>query len=176
MLWNIADFQTLPLTAAECRAANLPAGLMSTRAIDLFPGARDPKAALAGLLLLYGHWGASHQISQDVYSVEGSYWHAIAHRIEPDSQNAAYWFRRVGVHPIFKALYVDAQSCLSSSKTGWRLRNEWDPYLFIQWCNEARNQPGSEKERVARRLQRLECAHLFTWCTMKIKGLLPESA
>jgi len=171
MLWNIADFQTLPLTAAECQPCVLPSGLLSTSLTELFPDARDPKAALAGFLLLQGHWDASHQISQDVPTAEGSYWHAIAHRIEPDAQNAGYWFGRVGDHPIFAAILAEAQTCLSSSKTGWRLKDEWDPYLFINWCDEARGLPGSKKDRLARQIQRLECDHLFAWCTVKIKGL-----
>ncbi len=83
---------------------------MSTPVEELFPDARDGKAALAGLFLLYGHWDLSHQISQDVTSREGSYWHAIAHRLEPDSWNSSYWFRRVGEHPIFSGLYYGCES------------------------------------------------------------------
>ena len=35
-------------------------------------------------MLLLGDWERSHELSQDNPSREGSYWHAIAHRIEPD--------------------------------------------------------------------------------------------
>ncbi len=169
MLWNPADFQNLPLSASECVPKELPAGLMSTPAEQLFPDARDSMAALAGLLLLYGHWDLSHQVSQDVASREGSYWHAIAHRIEPDSWNSGYWFKRVGEHPIFPRLYADCEALLDPSKTGWRLESTWNPSLFIEWCDEARPLRGSEKHALACRIQRLECDHLFSWCSLKTK-------
>jgi hypothetical protein len=173
MPWNAADFQTLPLTAAECKRKNLPAGLMATSAEQLFPHARDAKAALAGALLLYGHWDLSHQVAQDVETREGSYWHAIAHRIEPDSWNSGYWFRRVGEHPIFNALFKDAENVLAAAKTGWRLKKSWDPYLFIEWCDEARGTSNAEKIRAACAIQRLECEHLFHWCSLN--GLDPTA-
>ena len=167
MLWNAADFQTVPLNASECKPKDLPAGLMSTPPERLFASARDAKAALAGLLLLYGHWDLSHQVSQDIESREGSYWHAIAHRIEPDSSNAQYWFRRVGEHPIFGSIYDDAKTLLASANIGWRLKGSWDPFLFIAWCDEARKHPGSEEHRLAGEIQRVECDRLFSWCTAK---------
>ena len=144
---------------------------MSTPVEQLFPDARDAKAALAGLLLFYGHWDLSHQVSQDVESPEGSYWHAIAHRIEPDSSNAGYWFGRVGDHPIFGSIYTAAKALLSSANTGWRLKNSWDPHLFIAWCDEGRSLIGSEKHRLACEIQHLECNRLFAWCALKTKGL-----
>ena len=67
---------------------------MSADPKKLFPHARDAPAALSGLVLMAGHWDLSHQIAQDISSREGSYWHAIAHRIEPDSPNSGYWFRQ----------------------------------------------------------------------------------
>lgn len=169
MLWIPADFQNLPLSASECVPKELPAGLMSTPAEKLFPEARDAQAALAGLLLLYGHWDLSHQVSQDVDSREGSYWHAIAHRIEPDSWNSGYWFKRVGEHPVFPHLHKETEALLNASTTAWHLRKCWDPSLLIQWCDEARTIPQSEKYALARQIQRLECDYLFSWCSMKTK-------
>src|SRR6516162_5234245 len=52
-------------------------------------------ACLAGLWLFHDFLDESHKISQDIDTVEGSYWHGILHRREPDYSNAAYWFRRV---------------------------------------------------------------------------------
>src|SRR5438045_1918754 len=63
-----------------------------------------PQTARAGLLLYFGFWDAAHEIAQAIENAEGSYWHAIVHRQEPDAANAAYWFRQVGPHPIFPAL------------------------------------------------------------------------
>ena len=169
MLWNAADFQTPPLTAAECKPKDLPTGLMSTPTELLFPNARDARAALAGVLLLYGHWELSHQVAQDVRTREGSYWHAIAHRMEPDSWNSGYWFRQVGEHPIFTGLYKDAESVLAGADIGWQLKKTWDPQLFIDWCDEARRVSDGGKTRAACAIQRLECERLFSWCSVKTK-------
>jgi hypothetical protein len=97
-------------------------------ASELFPGARQPDAALSGLFLLLNCWNASHHISQEIHSKEGSYWHGIAHRMEPDSWNAAYWFRQVGTHPIFPELYGQAQQILEEQRRGsheahWQLND-----------------------------------------------------
>src|SRR5437868_5279501 len=61
-------------------------------------------ACLAGLWLYHNFLDESHAISQDLDTVEGSYWHALMHRREPDYSNAKYWFRRVRDHAIFNEL------------------------------------------------------------------------
>ncbi|MDQ2841754.1 MAG: hypothetical protein M3Y72_12085, partial [Acidobacteriota bacterium] len=108
----------------------------------------------------------SHELSQNDSSREGSYWHAIAHRIEPDSSNSNYWFRKVGRHPIFLGLHEQAAVLLANAATvRWRLKPEWDPALFNQWCGEARQKPGSAEERLAEGIQNAECSLLLEWCT-----------
>lgn len=67
-----------------------------------------PPAAKAGLWLLHDFFEESHSISQDLHTPEGSYWHAILHRREPDTFNAKYWFRQVGEHPVLKQLRIEA--------------------------------------------------------------------
>lgn len=170
VLWNPDDAPLLPLTASELEPQPLPAGLMSTPVEQLFPDARDAKSALAGFLLMSGHWELSHQLSQDIPSREGSYWHAIAHRLEPDSWNAGYWFKRVGQHPTFGALRVQAAAHLSDAAPDWRLKDVWDPHLFIAWCDEARLSL-CEKRTIARQIQRAECTLLLSWCAVKRKDL-----
>src|SRR5687767_13390080 len=54
------------------------------------------QACFAGLWLYFDFLDESHAISQDLDTAEGSYWHGILHRREPDYPNAKYWFRRVG--------------------------------------------------------------------------------
>jgi hypothetical protein len=98
---------------------------------------------------------------------EGSYWHAIAHRIEPDSSNSAYWFRRVGEHPIFAELHRRASEILERRNARWKLKPAWDPFLFLEWCGEACHAPGSDEEQAALQIQRAEWDLLFEWCAVE---------
>ena len=121
-------------------------------------------AALAGLLLRIGCWTESHTVAQDIHSAEGSYWHGIAHRIEPDSSNAGYWFRRVREHAIFPELHRRAEEILKTSgPPHWHLKAAWDPFLFIDWCDEAREK-GARAEAAATEIQMAEWQLLFDWC------------
>ncbi len=160
----------LPLTRSpENQNEDDAQRLRAASASSLFPGARQPEAALSGLFLLLNCWEASHHLSQNIGSREGSYWHAIAHRMEPDSWNAGYWFRKVGKHPIFPELHAQAQRILDektarSLEAHGRLKPGWDPFLFIEWCDEARAKPGTPGEEAAEAIQRAEWQLLFEWC------------
>lgn len=94
----------MPLAMERCSSEAARARLQAVSAARLFPGARAPEAALSGLYVYFSCFEEAHQIAQDIATAEGSYWHAIVHRQEPDAGNAAYWFRQVGAHPIFPAL------------------------------------------------------------------------
>jgi hypothetical protein len=157
----------LPLTRAGKCNRDDAAGIQGVSPALLFPGARAPEAAVSGLLLLAGCWDESHEVSQDITSREGSYWHAIAHRIEPDSSNAGYWFRRVGEHPIFPELHRRASDILQRYGARWASKPAWDPFLFIEWCEQARQAPGTENERIALQIQREEWELLFEWCALE---------
>jgi hypothetical protein len=164
--------RSIPLTRAAFARDAEARTIEDEGAGALFPAARDPQAALSGLMLLLGDWERSHELSQDNPSREGSYWHAIAHRIEPDASNAGYWFRKVGVHPIFTRLQEQARAILSESNPrGWRLKPEWDPLAFLAWCAEARAHPGGEEERAALAIQRAEWRLLFEWCALHANDL-----
>src|SRR5262245_45470401 len=65
------------------------------------PDGPDFRACLSGLWLAFDFLDEAHVICQDLDTPEGSYWHALMHRREPDYPNSKYWFRRVGTHPIF---------------------------------------------------------------------------
>ena len=157
--------KSIPLTRTAF-TRDVEARTIEDEGVDaLFPGARDAQAALSGLMLLLGEWERSHELSQANPSREGSYWHAIAHRIEPDSSNAGYWFRRVGQHPIFGELHERAARILERhAPGGWKLKSAWDPFAFIAWCDEARLEPGSERESAAIAIQQAEWRLLFDWC------------
>ncbi len=142
----------MPL-AMERGSAAARERLGGASAAQLFPGARAPEAALCGLYVYFSCFDEAHGIAQDIPSAEGSYWHAIVHRQEPDAGNAVYWFRQVGTHPIFPALARAAGG-----------EGQWDPFAFIDLCEQARRQPGSELEARARAVQLVEWQRLFDWC------------
>jgi hypothetical protein len=125
---------------------------------QLFPQARAPEAAMAGLYLYFDCWTEAHETAQDIATSEGSYWHAIVHRQEPDAWNSAYWFRQVGAHAIFPALRAAA------AEIGVPVGPRWDPQAFIDLCDRAGQCPGSELERQAREVQRAEWQLLFDYC------------
>src|SRR5712672_4382044 len=80
----------------------------SAQAQERVKAARVVPAIRAGLYLYFDCWEQAHEVAQDINTPEGSYWHAIVHRQEPDPGNAGYWFRQVGSHAIFPALQLRA--------------------------------------------------------------------
>jgi hypothetical protein len=151
-----AGQRLMPLTQAagsdQARAAIREAG-----ARQLFPQARAPEAAFAGLYFYFDCWKDAHEAA-DIPGPEGAYWHAIVHRQEPDGSNSGYWFRQVGTHAIFPALR-DAAAAIGIA-TGPR----WKPEAFIELCEKARQSPGSAIERQAMEVQRAEWQLLFEYC------------
>jgi hypothetical protein len=148
----------MPLAAGVCSSEEALRRLKSASAAALFPNARAPEAALAGLYLYFSCLDECHKTAQEIPTAEGSYWHAIMHRQEPDAGNSAYWFRRVGAHAIFPALRDAAKAC------AYPAPDRWDPFAFIDYCEQARRKPGSEQERIAREVQRAEWKLLFEYC------------
>ena len=125
-------------------------------------------ACLAGLWLLHDFQDESHATSQDLDTVEGSYWHGILHRREPDYWNAKYWFRRVPDHPIFAELtkQAEAQTRESGTPAGseYLLKQKtWDPHRFVDLCEAAANGPEA-LTMLCRRIQHVEWRLLFAYC------------
>lgn len=163
---------TLPLVHQSCRYSRaFIQDVFTASGVELL-GTSDfrplmAEAARAGLLLLADAWDEAHLVAQDLDSVEGSYWHGIVHRREPDAGNAKYWFRRVGQHPIFKQLGSDeTRQGLSATtafdqivKTGL-----WEPCSFIDLCLECETGQTPELRTELRVLQMKEIQLLLTYC------------
>jgi hypothetical protein len=155
----------IPLVAGGGCSTEAERILRGAQARDLFPRAIAPAGALAGLWLYFSCFEEAHSVAQDDGSTEGSFWHAILHRQEPDSGNSAYWFRRVGSHPVFPALATEsADIARRYPEAGLRPSERWDPLEFIHFCERARQQPGSPAEAAALEIQRAEWQLLFDHC------------
>ena len=116
---------------------------------------------MAGLYLYFSCLDEAHSLAQEIPTAEGSFWHGIMHRQEPDAGNSSYWFGRVGKHAIFPQLRREAASL------GLEFGPEWDPFRFIEYCEQARRKPGSEEERIALHVQRAEWQLLFDYCAAR---------
>lgn len=132
---------------------------------------RDESAArccLAGLWLLHDFFDESHAISQEIDTLEGSYWHAILHRREPDYWNSKYWFRRVPRHAIFEPLATVARELAAKHQPDaaaeyLTAQKTWDPFRFVDMC-EAIAGGQSRSEQLAREVARAEWQLLFEHC------------
>lgn len=157
--------RVLPLTQSPDADAATAAMLEQHSPESLFPNARNAEAAYSALLLLLGCWEKSHDLTNDDETPEGCYLHAIIHRMEPNPANSAYWFRQLGEHHLFPDVRASAEQILKENRIpGWQLKPGWDPFLFNQWCDEARRSPNSTKEKAAVSIQRAEWELLFPWC------------
>ena len=137
---------------------------------DLFPAGASPEGALSGLWLYFSCFDECHRICQELDTREGSFWHGILHRQEPDPGNAGYWFQRAGSHPVFPRIHADAGEILSRyPAVKFKLKQDWDPMAFIDFCEFARVNPGTDSEKAALEIQRAEWQALFDYCARPVK-------
>jgi hypothetical protein len=132
------------------------------------------RAALAVLWLRYDFLDESHDISQTIETATGGYWHGIMHRREPDGGNAKYWFRRVGRHPVFEPLAIDARGLVaaegSPDAAGYLLDEaDWDPLRFVDLCEQARDGEACVR-RLCMQIQQREWELLFDYCYRQAVG------
>jgi hypothetical protein len=134
---------------------------------------RDAAAAcLAGLWLYHDFLDESHTISQGLHTPEGSYWHALMHRREPDFSNSAYWFRRVGSHPVYEPLRAEAARLAEGAPARAAFLREpptWDPFAFVELC-EASYGENAPCHELCRQVQRAEWELLFASCYERAVG------
>jgi uncharacterized protein (DUF433 family) len=153
------------LVRGAARRPRLAGALTEGAWVALLPDSPLPArlGLAAALLQIHDFWDASHHAAQQADDLGerhvSAYWHAIAHRREPDPGNASYWFRRVGAHPIFPPLASAARPLLDAhgdpSLTARLIQGGgWNPFAFVDLCTEAGRSTASVG--LAREIQRLE--------------------
>jgi len=146
-------------------------------------------ACCAALWLRFDFLDKSHQISQALDTAEGSFWHGVMHRREPDFTNAKYWFRRCGQHEIYGPLAEAvrdlvmgemAVACRQETSAGKALakpkfgglgsdvdylsqQETWDPLRFVDLCEMALD-ASPPLHSFCMRLQQLEWDMMFAYC------------
>jgi hypothetical protein len=158
---EVSGFRSRAAITGEARGL-----LRSFAPAALFPSAGEPESAMAGLWLYFFCFDEAHDLANDCKSEDGSLWHAILHRLEGDMGNAAYWFRKAGHHPVYRELAAEANEILRRYPRAEFRVGRWDPFAFISFCDRARQQPGSDQERVAMEIQRAEWQLLFDYCAI----------
>ncbi len=123
---------------------------------------------ISGLWLLHDFLEESHQISQQINTPAGSYWHGIMHRRDGDLSNAKYWFRRTGNHPIWPELCEMAAQLAGKADSAGQsefllTQKAWNPFKFVDLCQTVANS-GTATETLCRNLQLCEWQLLFDYC------------
>ena len=131
----------------------------------------EANACLAGLWLYHDFLDESHTISQSLPSPSGSYWHGIMHRREPDFDNAKYWFRRLGHHPVFEPLREAARQLAKEDKPHESARflavqPAWDPFAFVDLCAACLDGI-SPCTLLCQQIQQREWELLFEYCSRR---------
>ncbi len=136
----------------------------------IFPGQRivdsdAARACVAGILLARDRFHDSHAVSQDLATAEGSYWHGILHRREPDAGNAKYWMRQVGRHPVHVGLAAATRQLGAERLLD---RGAWNAVRFIDACTAS---GGDDRQaEILSAVQAKEMELLLAWCAAKAVG------
>ena len=118
----------------------------------------DADAFRAGLFLLHGDLEGGHKhVQKHEGHANPDFMHGLMHRLQGDFDNATYWFRGVGRHPIYNEL-SDRAAVL-----GFRAL-PWDPTAFTQAYRAAVEGHDPEQLPVVRAIQALEFALLLKHC------------
>lgn len=148
-------------------------------------GLRYAQAVKSGLHLWNDSLDRSHDLSQEIDNETGGYWHGLMHRMEKDYGNAKYWFRLVGVHPIFETLSGQVSRWISdneplmgsgANKVKTTLlqaaeQPKWNPYLFVDAVQQQTAGYGTElTEAALLHIQRIEMMLLLQFSYKRSSG------
>ncbi|HYG76807.1 MAG TPA: hypothetical protein VEK08_17520 [Planctomycetota bacterium] len=127
----------------------------------------DAESLRAALWLLFDYEKESHELSQNIPTPSGSYWHGILHRREPDASNAKYWMARIGEHPVLPELLQDAREIASlAGPAGKTLLGALDKMSIFDaaWFVDRCTTPADpQSTKVLLDIQRREWALLFDY-------------
>ena len=141
-LLKAIDTGDLPALGPEQRASAKSIAALGQAVDALGLCSSTANLARSAALLWHDYLDASHDISQDLPSADGSFLHGIMHRREPDYPNAKYWFRRAGDHPCYPALAGQVAAYLGvtgNEALAKRLvpGGQWDPFAFVDVVESA---------------------------------------
>ena len=121
-----------------------------------------PPLVRSAALLWHDYLDESHSLSQDIHTADGGFLHGIMHRREPDYNNAKYWFQRVGKHACFADIAQQVARLLETKRekelaADLAPRGDWDPFAFVDACEEAAIRPSSDHQvQTLRAIQEIE--------------------
>jgi hypothetical protein len=121
---------------------------------------------ISAVWLLHHFLDESHQISKEIDTSSGSFWHGIMHRREGDYSNAKYWFRRVADHQVYESLASASRELLDQDPVSGSLplaTGQWDPFQFVDMCEDV-VVDGTGDRALCQALARLEWELLFDNC------------
>ena len=172
------DTGNLPGLGPEVRSSAQPSAALGQAVGALGLSGESADLAKAAALLWHDHLDESHTVSQDIGSADGSFLHGIMHRREPDPGNAAYWFRRVGDHPLFSTLgdrvQKHAMQMELPDEVQWLAHcTYWKPQQFIEACESARHHSNEAVCHVLRQVAAIEWHALFEHCQNLARGNHP---
>lgn len=148
-----------PATSEDRGVITVPTTFAGGRILD----EEAARACVAGILLARDRFHDSHTVSQALDTPEGSYWHGILHRREPDAGNAKYWMRQVGSHPVHVPLAAAVRDLGASRLLD---RGAWNACRFIEACDGG----GGSDDSLLRSVQAKEIELLLAWCFTKARG------